>query len=73
MRAMILIFLSCLLLSGCFRGFVKDGATYQDFYKDLRECELEIAPYKSTIRKQRNQCMLNREWHLTREGDRFLP
>jgi len=75
-----------LILSGCStRGFVREGAIYQDFYRDLKECENENTPkwsfctgmackhQQGQINKRRNQCMMARGWQLSRDEEAFRP
>lgn len=80
------LLLAVVALSGCgVRGFYRDGATYQDFYRDLRECEAEVSPQWSVctgmacqqmsdeLRNRRNQCMMARNWVIRREEPKFVP
>ena len=82
----VLLLLSFLMLIGCnTRGFIREGATYKDFYKDLKECEDENTPKWSfctgiacrqqsgQISARRNQCMLARGWELSREDKAYRP
>lgn len=82
-----LIFLVFLILiAGCaHRGFMKDGATEQEFYSDLQECMDNTAPEWSAcagggcmqqsrdIQYRRNVCMQAKGWTITRESGRFMP
>ena len=74
------------LIAGCnTRGFVKEGTSYQDFYRDLKQCEVENTPkwafcvghvcnqQQSHIKKRRNQCMQARGWELSRDDNAFRP
>lgn len=82
----VLLILPFFILLGCAtRGFVREGATYQDFYRDLKECEAENTPEWSfctgfacdqqriQLSKRRNQCMMARRWQLSREDEAFRP
>jgi len=74
-----------LLFPACSSGFIKEGATYQEFYSELRRCEAETAPkwsfcvghacrvQSSELKKRRNQCMQAHGWRLSREEDAFHP
>lgn len=67
------------ILSGCGRsGFVRDGATAQDFYEDLYRCERERGVCGTPICAQqqnrtRNLCMMSRGWRITKDDGRFIP
>ena len=43
----ILIVVFVVSLSGCARGFIKQGCTLQDFYRDLYNCETQNTPRRS--------------------------
>lgn len=79
------LFVLAVLTAGCsHRGFMKDGATQQEFYRDLQTCNRETAPswkYCSgsacmhqdrEIKGQRNLCMQVKGWRITREKGRFM-
>lgn len=75
----------CLSLAGCFRGFYKPGAEYDDFYADLMRCEREVRPdhqfcsgsmcrhVEKQQTRRRNQCMVARGWEITRSEPKFVP
>jgi hypothetical protein len=75
-----------LLLVGCrTRGFVREGATAQEFYQDLRDCEAEASAglqfcwgamcdrQAAQQKRRRNICMQARGWELSREDRAFRP
>ena len=69
-----------LALAGCgVRGFKKDGATQQDFDRDLSQCYVSI-PVKNCYAipvvacqrdPLRNACMADKGWRITREDGKF--
>ncbi len=80
------IFLFVLLLPACStRGFIREGASYKDFYQDLRECEEENTPQwtlcvgyacqqqQDEFKHRRNQCLMARGWQLSRDSKAFHP
>jgi hypothetical protein len=84
MRLLIFIAGMLLALSGCAtRGFAKEGATVQDFYKDLQGCDAETKKsgswcwgnecdrQRSAQKDRRNLCMKSRGWDITRDENAF--
>jgi hypothetical protein len=67
------------------KGFVRPGASEQEFWRDLNACEAQVQPkwrfcggfscleQDAQIRGWRNRCMFARGWHLSRDGDAFRP
>jgi len=75
-----------IVLAGCApRGFVRDGASYRDFYADLRKCEAENTPkwhfctgyackhQRSEFNKRRNQCMQAMGWTPSDDEKAYRP
>jgi len=75
-----------LLVTGCARGFVKEGATYKDFYADMKACEQEATPktpkwtvcvgaacnsQARQIQQKRNRCMQAKDWIIKRDPKAF--
>lgn len=84
MRPLIIIAALLMALSGCStRGFAREGATIQDFYMDLRDCDAENkrsgswcvgreCDYQRSAQKnRRNLCMKSRGWTITRDENAF--
>ena len=85
MRLLIVIAGLLLVLTGCLtRGFVREGATEQDFYKELQQCSNETKEPDSSCdtagcaqwhhqgnKDRRNLCMKVRGWRMSRDLDAF--
>jgi hypothetical protein len=85
MRPLIVIAGLLLVLSGCLtRGFVREDATEQDFYRELQQCSNEAyvpdtscygagcAQWHHQDNKDRkNLCMKARGWRISRDLDAF--
>lgn len=85
----ILFLIACFIFAtGCgsgHRGFMRDGATEQEFYSELQECTQQVTPQLKLcagsgcvlqnieIRNQRNLCMQAKGWRITKEEGRFIP
>lgn len=73
------------LVCGCTRGFVRPGASEQEFWRDLNECEritqpgwsfctgLACVDQANAVRGRRNRCMFERGWHLSRASEAYRP
>lgn len=84
MRPLFVIAGLLLVLTGCAtRGFARNGATVQDFYKDMQECDAENKKggswcwgnecdrQRSAMKDRRNLCMQARGWTITRDENAF--
>jgi len=85
LRLAILLGGSLVAACGGHRGFYRDGATFQDFHNDMRQCEAETTPewqfcsgqmcgqMQGEQLKRRNRCMMARGWIIRREEPKFMP
>ena len=74
----LLLLLLVVVLSACVNrsiyGYVKSGASSEQFYEDFRLCEFQNVIFKGRLFLQRREeCMLEEGWKLSTDPRAFRP